>query len=60
VTLAELLERNRRIGEGQRRAWRDPGIRARRTKAIRNAWDDPLRRALMSRAKTTPNQKDCP
>ena len=47
----QLANRNARISEGQTRAWRDPEIRARRTTAIANAWDDALLRALMRERK---------
>jgi hypothetical protein len=33
-------------GDGARRSWADPEIRARRIEAIRKAWDDPLRLAM--------------
>ena len=39
------------IGFGQKRAWADPEIKAKRAAAIRAAWDDPLRRSLMSKRK---------
>jgi hypothetical protein len=47
MTPEQLKHRNQRISEGQRRAWRDPEIRARRSAAIRCAFDDPLFRAVM-------------
>ena len=37
--------------EAARLAWADPEIRKRRIEAITRAWDDPLRRALMSARK---------
>lgn len=43
----QLANRNAKISAGQARAWRDPEIRARRTTAIANAWDDALLRAQM-------------
>ncbi len=46
----QLAARNRAISEGQKRAWRDPDIRARRSAAISRAFDDPLKRALLSAA----------
>jgi hypothetical protein len=46
VTPEQLKRRNALVGEGQRRAWRDPDIRARRTAAIRAAQEDPLYRAI--------------
>lgn len=39
--------RNKAISEGQRRAWADPVIRARRSAAILKALNDPLAVALM-------------
>lgn len=52
VTAEQLKARNAKIAEAQRRAWRDPEIRARRSAAIARAWDEPLRRAIMSRIKS--------
>ena len=51
MTSEQLARRNAAIAEGQRRAWRDPEIRECRVAAIRAAWDDPLKRAIMSRLK---------
>jgi hypothetical protein len=51
MTPEQLKERNRRISEGQKQAWADPEIRARRTAAIRKAWDDPLLSADMRHQK---------
>lgn len=45
------------VGAGQRRAWSDPEVHRRRSEAIRAAWDDPLRRALMRAAKETQPRK---
>jgi hypothetical protein len=50
-------EHRRAIGEGQRRAWKDPSIARKRAAAIARAWDDPLRRALMAKAKTKPGSR---
>jgi hypothetical protein len=47
VSPEQLANRNAKISAGQARAWRDPEIRARRTTAIANAWDDALLRAQM-------------
>jgi len=44
-------EQRAAIGKGQRLAWTIPEVRARRSAAIRAAWDDPLRRTLMSERK---------
>lgn len=44
-------EQRAAIGRGQSLAWAAPEVRARRSAAIRAAWDDPLRRALMSEQK---------
>lgn len=52
MTPEQLAHRNARIGEGQRRAWRNPEIHKRRSAAIAKAWDDPLSRAIMSRIKS--------
>jgi hypothetical protein len=52
MTHEQLQQRNAAIAAGQRRAWADAKIHARRSAAIRLAWDDPLRRALMAAAKT--------
>ena len=46
MTPAQLEHRNARVAEGQRRAWADPEIRARRIAAIRAGKDDPLCRAI--------------
>jgi hypothetical protein len=46
VTLEQLPRRNAAIAKGQRRAWADPEIRARRSAAIGRAHDDPLHGAL--------------
>jgi hypothetical protein len=51
VTREQLARRNAAIAEGQRRAWANPQIRARRSAAIARAQDDPLFRAVMSRIK---------
>lgn len=51
MTREQLTARNAAIAGGQRRAWRRTETREKRTEAIRRAWDDPLRRALMSKAK---------
>jgi hypothetical protein len=47
VSPEQLANRNANISAGQKRAWRDPEIRARRTTAIATAWDDALLRAQM-------------
>ena len=47
MTPTQLQNRNANISAGQKRAWRDPEIRARRTTAIAAAWDDALLRAQM-------------
>jgi hypothetical protein len=49
--------RNRAISEGQRRAWANSAIHERRSAAIRHAWDDPLRRASMSKRKIVPGSR---
>jgi hypothetical protein len=49
MTPEQLKHRNQRISEGQRRAWTDPEIRARRSASIRRVFDDPLFRAVMRR-----------
>jgi hypothetical protein len=49
MTPDQLQARNCAISQGQRRAWRNPEIRARRSAAIARAQDCPLHRALMSR-----------
>lgn len=46
MTPEQLDRRNALVAEGQRRAWSDPEIRARRAAAIRASLDDPLRRAV--------------
>jgi hypothetical protein len=51
VTPEQLARRNAAIAEGQKRAWANPTIRARRSAAIARAQDDPLYRAIMSRIK---------
>jgi hypothetical protein len=51
MTPEQLVRRNAAIAEGQRRAWANPKIRARRSAAIARAQDDPLHRAVMSRIK---------
>jgi hypothetical protein len=51
VTPEQLARRNRAISQGQKRAWRNPEIHARRSAAIARAWDDPLPRAIMSKIK---------
>lgn len=43
----QLANRNTNISAGQKRVWRDPEIRARRTTAIAAAWDSALLRAQM-------------
>ena len=48
----QLANRNAKISAGQKHAWRNPEIRARRSAAIARAQDDPLHRALMSKLKT--------
>jgi hypothetical protein len=45
------------ISAGQKRAWADPDIRARRSAAIAKALDDPLLRAAMSRKKIKPGSR---
>lgn len=52
MTAEQLKPRNQAISKGQRRAWADPKIHARRSAAIAKAQDDPLHRAIMSRIKT--------
>jgi hypothetical protein len=47
MTPEQLAYRNARIAEGQKRAWRNPEIRERRSAAIAKAFDDPLCRAVM-------------
>jgi hypothetical protein len=47
-------EQRAAIAAGQRRAWADPEIHARRSAAIAKAQDDPLHRAVMSRLKSNP------
>jgi hypothetical protein len=49
MTPEQLKARNRAISAGQKRAWADPEIRARRAAAIAKAQDDPLHRAVMRR-----------
>jgi hypothetical protein len=51
MTPDQLARRNAAIADGQRRAWTNPSIRARRSAAIAKAQDDPLHRAGMSRIK---------
>jgi hypothetical protein len=46
VTPQQLAARNSAIAEGQRRAWREPDIRARRIAGLVMGSDDPLVRAL--------------
>lgn len=46
MTPEQLAARNAATSEGQKRAWQDPDIRARRSAAIRAAKDDPLQCAL--------------
>jgi cellulase/cellobiase CelA1 len=43
--------------EGQKRAWANPDIRARRSAAIAKAFDDPLFRARMSQIKIKPGSR---
>jgi hypothetical protein len=47
MTSEQLQARNAAISAGQKRAWTDPVIRARRSAAIAKAQDDALHRALM-------------
>jgi hypothetical protein len=56
VSPEQLAYRNARVAEGQRRAWADPEIRARRSAAISRGLDDPLVRAVM-RAKAIANHE---
>lgn len=42
MTPEQLKSRNKKISEGQKRAWTDPEIRDRRMRAIRAFHDDPL------------------
>jgi len=51
MTPEQLKARNAAIAEAQRRTWADPVVRLRRSEAIKQAWDDPLRRAIMSHQK---------
>jgi hypothetical protein len=51
MTPEQLKARNAAIAAGQKRAWADPEIRARRMEAIAKAQDDPLHRALMRKIK---------
>ena len=46
MTPEQLAARNAATSEGQKRAWQDPDIRARRSAAIRAAKEDPLQCAL--------------
>jgi hypothetical protein len=58
MTPEQLKARNQAIGEGQKRAWADPEIRARRSAAIAKAQDDALHRAIMSKIKTEGRPND--
>jgi hypothetical protein len=51
MTSEQLTARNAAISAGQKRAWANPAIRARRSAAIARAWEDPLRCAVMRRIK---------
>jgi hypothetical protein len=51
MTPEALAARNAAISKGQKRAWADPEIRARRSAAIARAQDDPLHRAVMRKIK---------
>ena len=57
MTPDQLAHRNARVAEGQRRAWQDPDIRERRSKAIAASKDCPLHRALM-REKALKQKRD--
>lgn len=43
----QLAARNAAVSAGVKRSWQDLAKRARRTAAIRAAWDCPLRCAIM-------------
>jgi hypothetical protein len=58
MTPEQLKARNQAIAEGQKRAWADPEIRARRSAAIARAQDDALHRAIMSKIKTEGRPND--
>jgi hypothetical protein len=57
VTPEQLKARNAAIAEGQKHAWANPKIHARRSAAIAKAQDDPLHRAVMSRIKIEGKRK---
>jgi hypothetical protein len=57
MTPEQRAARNAAVGAGQRRAWADPEIHARRSAAIRAAKDDPLHRAI-ARNRTEKQTRD--